>query len=113
MAAIKQAAIIGGGIIGAAGFRAADRKRYRCRGITIRRLMRRQKVRCRAEPTAEQAYGKLTNVRSAAAKAASCFGTHPQPRRNGRELIVESVPERLDIKQSVYAEIETARPAMR
>ena len=103
MAAIKQAAIIGGGVIGAGWI-----SRLIENGIDV-------SVYDPAADAAEKVEAVLKNSRYAYSKLIS------SPRRTegsvrffdsiadavaSAELIVESVPERLDIKQTVYAEIE-------
>ncbi len=103
MSLIKQAAIIGGGVIGAGWI-----ARLIENGIDV-------VIYDPADNAEQKVDAVLKNSRYAYSKLTSV------PRRNeGRvdyadsvelavknaELIVESVPERLDIKQSVYAEIE-------
>jgi carnitine 3-dehydrogenase len=103
MAVIKQAAIIGGGVIGAGWI-----SRLIENGINV-------SVYDPADDAEEKVEAVLKNSRYAYSKLIS------GPRCNeGRvefcdsvatavaqaELIVESVPERLDIKQSVYTDIE-------
>jgi carnitine 3-dehydrogenase len=108
MAVIKQAAIIGGGVIGAGWI-----SRLIENGINV-------SVYDPADDAEEKVEAVLKNSRYAYSKLIS------GPRCNeGRvefcdsvatavaqaELIVESVPERLDIKQSVYTDIEAgAKP---
>jgi carnitine 3-dehydrogenase len=103
MKLIDRAAIIGGGVIGAGWI-----ARLIENGIDVT-------VYDPADDAAQKVEAVLKNSRHAYAKLTSA------PRRKeggltfcdtiaeavaGAELIVESVPERLDIKQSVYAEIE-------
>jgi len=105
MSLIKQAAIIGGGVIGAGWI-----ARLIENGIDV-------VIYDPADNAEQKVDAVLINSRYAYSKLTSV------PRRNeGRvdyadsvelavknaELIVESVPERLDIKQSVYAEIENS-----
>ena len=105
MSLIKQAAIIGGGVIGAGWI-----ARLIENGIDV-------VIYDPADNAEQKVDAVLKNSRYAYSKLTSV------PRRNeGRvdyadsvelavknaELIVESVPERLDIKQSVYAEIEAS-----
>ena len=103
MVAIKQAAIIGGGVIGAGWI-----SRLIENGIDVT-------VYDPADDAAEKveavlknsryAYGKLTSApRCSEGEVRFCDSIADAV--SGAELIVESVPERLDIKQSVYAEIE-------
>ena len=102
MAAIKQAAIIGGGVIGAGWI-----SRLIENGIDVT-------VFDPAADAAEKVDAVLQNSRYAYAKlttAPRCsegsieFCDSVAEAVSSAELIVESVPERLDIKQSVYAEI--------
>ncbi len=103
MAVIKQAAIIGGGVIGAGWI-----SRLIENGINV-------KVYDPSDDAAEKIEAVLKNSRYAYGKLIS------GPRCNEgqvefcdsvatavaqAELIIESVPERLDIKQSVYTDIE-------
>ncbi len=105
MQLIDKAAIIGGGVIGAGWI-----ARLIENGIDVR-------VYDPADDAAQKVEAVLKNSRHAYAKLTAA------PRRSegsvdfcdsiaeavaGAELIVESVPERLDIKQAVYAEIEVA-----
>ncbi len=105
MALINRAAIIGGGVIGAGWI-----ARLIENGVDV-------KVYDPADDAEQKVEAVLKNSRHAYARLTSA------PRRGeggvdfcasvaeavaGAELIVESVPERLDIKQSVYAEIEAA-----
>ena len=107
MPVIKQAAIIGGGVIGAGWI-----ARLIENGIDVY-------VYDPADDAEQKVDAVLKNSRYAYNKLTSA------PRRSeGRvsdadsielavksaELIVESVPERLDIKQDVYAEIEKSAP---
>jgi len=105
MATIKQAAIIGGGVIGAGWI-----SRLIENGVDL-------SVYDPADGSAEKvdavllnsryAYSKLTDgPRSAEGSITFCASIAEAVAQ--AELIVESVPERLDIKQSVYAEIEAA-----
>jgi carnitine 3-dehydrogenase len=105
MAAIKQAAIIGGGVIGAGWI-----SRLIENGIDVT-------VYDPAADAADKVDAVLVNSRYAYSKltgAPRCsegsvqFCDSIAEAVASAELIVESVPERLDIKQSVYAEIETA-----
>jgi len=105
MAIIKQAAIIGGGVIGAGWI-----ARLIENGIDVT-------VYDPADDAAQKVDAVLANSRFAYAKitdAPRCvegkveFCDSIATAVDGAELIVESVPERLDIKQAVYAEIEAA-----
>ena len=55
---------------------------------------------------AEQAFASLTNVRSSAKGGISWHHSAAEA-ADGAQLIIESVPERPEIKRAVYAEIET------
>ena len=105
MAAIKQAAIIGGGVIGAGWI-----SRLIENGINVT-------VYDPADDAAEKVEAVLKNSRYAYGKLTSAprcsegdirFCDNIADAVSSAELIVESVPERLDIKQSVYADIEAA-----
>ena len=105
MAAIKQAAIIGGGVIGAGWI-----SRLIENGIDV-------SVYDPAADAAEKVEAVLKNSRYAYSKLISSprstegsvqFCNSIAAAVANAELIVESVPERLDIKQSVYAEIEVS-----
>ena len=108
MAAINKAAIIGGGVIGAGWI-----SRLVENGIDVA-------VYDPAEDAVQKVEAVLKNSRYAYSKLTSgprCteggirFCDSIADAVVGAELIVESVPERLDIKQAVYAEIEvTANP---
>ena len=104
MNTLKRAAVIGGGVIG---------------GGWIARLLE-NSVDVAVFDPADDAVQKIEAVLSNAAVAAKKLTGIPRP-RPGRlvycdrvektveevELIVEAVPEQLEIKQSVYAQIET------
>jgi len=103
MAIIKQAAIIGGGVIGAGWI-----ARLIENGIDVN-------IYDPAEDAQQKVEAVLVNSRQAYSKLTSA----PRPREGNirfldnieqavsdAELIVESVPERVDIKQTVYKEIE-------
>ncbi len=105
MAAIKQAAIIGGGVIGAGWI-----SRLIENGIDVT-------VYDPAADAADKVEAVLNNSRYAYSKLTSgprCtegsirFCDTVADAVAAAELIIESVPERIDIKQSVYAEIEDA-----
>ena len=104
---ISKAAVIGGGVIGAGW---------------IARLMENGVDVCVYDP-AEGARQKIETVLANAAIAAESLIEAPRPEAGtltmcssideavvGVPLIVEAVPERLDIKQSVYAQIEASAP---
>ncbi len=105
MPIIKQAAIIGGGVIGAGWI-----SRLIENGIDVT-----------VYDPADDAAGKVEAVLVNSRYAYSKLLTAPRVKEGSisfcesialavksAELIIESVPERLDIKQSVYAEIESA-----
>ncbi len=103
MSVIKKAAIIGGGVIGAGWI-----SRLVENGIDIT-------VYDPAEDAAEKVEAVLKNSRYAYKKLLSVararegsitFCQSIGVAAESAELVVESVPERLDIKQSVYTEIE-------
>jgi len=107
MAAIEQAAIIGGGVIGAGW---------------IARLIENGIDVCVYDP-ASDAVDKVDAVLENSRRAYAKLTSGPRHDEGGirfcesvadavasAELIVESVPERLDVKRSVYAEIEAAAP---
>jgi carnitine 3-dehydrogenase len=105
MAAIKQAAIIGGGVIGAGWI-----SRLIENGINVTvydpALDAAEKVDA-VLANSRYAYGKLTSA-PRCSEGSVTFCASVADAVSGAELIVESVPERLDIKQSVYAEIEAS-----
>ncbi len=103
MSIIKQAAIIGGGVIGAGWV-----SRLIENGVDV-------SIYDPAEDAMEKVEAVLKNSRYAYNKLLSAprtkegsisFKISIEAAVLGAELIVESVPERLDIKQSVYADIE-------
>ena len=103
MSTIKQAAIIGGGVIGAGWV-----SRLIENGINVA-------IYDPAADAMEKVEAGLKNSRYAYSKLLSAprtkegsisFKNSISAAVAGAELIVESVPERLDIKQAVYAEIE-------
>jgi carnitine 3-dehydrogenase len=107
MTVIKQAAIVGGGVIGAGWI-----SRLIENGIDVT-------VYDPANDAAEKVEAVLKNSRYAYAKLTDgprssegniTFCTSIAEAVTSAELIVESVPERLDIKQKVYAEIEASAP---
>lgn len=103
MASIKQAAVIGGGVIGA-GWLA----RLIENGVDVRVYdpdPESQRKINEVLDNSRAAYSKLTMApRLSEGAIQHCESLAEAV--SGAELIVESVPERLDIKQSVYAEIE-------
>ncbi|WP_022954698.1 carnitine 3-dehydrogenase [Leucothrix mucor] len=103
MIRIKQAAIVGGGVIGA-GWVA----RLIENGIDVNVYDPAPDARQKVEAVLENsrhAYRKLTMAPRAKEGAIQYCDSLEQAVASA-QLIVESVPERLDIKQSVYAQIE-------
>ncbi len=103
MTIIKQAAVVGGGVIGAGWV-----SRLIENGIDVA-------IYDPAEDAMEKVEAVLKNSRYAYSKLLTAprskegnisFKASIETAMPGAELIIESVPERLDIKQSVYAEIE-------
>jgi carnitine 3-dehydrogenase len=105
---IKKAAILGGGVIGG-GWLARliengvevsvydpDRQAERKLGAVL--------------ANAERAYARLTMAPRGAKGAWALAGSVAEAVA-GAELIVEAVPERIDIKRRVYAEVESANAA--
>jgi carnitine 3-dehydrogenase len=108
MSVIKQAAIIGGGVIGAGWI-----GRLIENGIDVNIYDPGEDARQKVEAVlvnSRLAYSKLTNApRQTEGKIR--FLDSIEQAVVGAELIIESVPERLDIKQTVYKEIELASTA--
>ncbi len=107
MKPIKKAAAIGGGVIGA-GWVA----RLLENGIDVALHDPAPGAEARLQAVldnAERAYAKLT-LAPRRPKGKLSFHASIGEAVTGSELIVESVPERLDIKRKVYAEVETAAP---
>jgi carnitine 3-dehydrogenase len=103
MAAIKQAAIIGGGVIGAGWI-----SRLIENSINVRVYDPAPDAEDKVNAVllnSRHAYSKLTSApRSPEGSIQYCNSVAEAVK--DAELIIESVPERLDIKQSVYADIE-------
>ncbi|MGF1627859.1 MAG: carnitine 3-dehydrogenase [Kiloniellaceae bacterium] len=105
MTEVKKAAAIGGGVIGA-GWVA----RLLENGIDVAVYDPAPEAERRLQAVldnAERAYAKLT-LAPRREKGALSFHPSIAAAVAGAGLIVESVPERLDIKQAVYAEVEAA-----
>ena len=103
MPIIKQAAIIGGGVIGAGWI-----ARLIENGIEVNVYDPADDAEQKVDAVlknSRHAYGNLTNAPRRSEGGVS-YADSIEIAVNNAELIVESVPERLDIKQSVYAEIE-------
>ena len=108
MSAIAKAACIGGGVIGA-GWVA----RLVYNGIDVAVFDPAPDVRSRVEAVvanADRAYAKLTMAPKPKA-GRIVISDSVAAAVDGAGWIVEAVPERLDVKQAVYAEIERAAPA--
>src|SRR3546814_6099426 len=105
MTVVKKAAAIGGGVIGA-GWVA----RLIENGIHVAVYDPAPGAEQRLQAVlgnAERAYGKLT-LAPRRAKGALSFQPSIASAVADADLIVESVPERLEVKQAVYAEVEQA-----
>jgi len=105
MTEIKTAAIIGGGIIGG-GWTA----RLIENGIDVAVFDPAPDAKTKFDAVlanAEQAFAKLTSIRSEHKGKLSWYDS-ASAASAGAQLIIESVPERLDIKRAVYAEIEAS-----
>ena len=105
MTNIENAAIIGGGVIGA-GWAA----RFIENGIDVSVFDPAPDAEAKMQAVlenAERAYAKLTDAPRQQKGKITFAATLAEAVRDA-ELVIESVPERLDIKQSVYAEIEAA-----
>ncbi len=105
MSVIKQAAIIGGGVIGAGWI-----SRLVENGIDVTVYDPADDAADKIEAVLENsryAYSKLLSA-ARAKEGSICFCQSIAEAVKDAELVVESVPERLDIKQKVYAEIEIA-----
>ena len=103
MSVIKQAAIIGGGVIGAGWI-----ARLIENGIDVSVYDPASDAEQKVEAVLENsryAYRKLTSAPRLSEGSISFTDSIAEAVEKA-ELIVESVPERLDIKQSVYEEIE-------
>lgn len=108
MLEVKTAAIIGGGVIGG-GWSA----RLLENGIDVRVYDPAPDAQAKLEAVlanAEQAFAALSKIRSTERGSVSWHQTAAAA-AGGADLIIESVPERPDVKRAVYAEIETAAAA--
>jgi len=101
---VRKAAVIGGGVIGAGwGARLIENSIP----VTIFDPAPDAKAKMQAVlDNADRAYAKLTMASRPKKGAISWAGSVAEAAK-GADWIVEAVPERLDIKQRVYAEIET------
>lgn len=105
MSDIKKAGLIGGGVIGG-GWAA----RLIENGIDVTIFdpdSEAERKIAAVLDAAERAYGRLSDA-PRPAKGALSFAPTIAETVAGADLIVESVPERLDVKQKVYAEAEAA-----
>ena len=107
MSQITQAAIIGGGVIGAGWI-----ARLIENGINVCVYDPAPDAQQKVEAVllnSREAYSKLTNA-PRCEEGNIVFCESVEQAVNQAELIVESVPERLDIKQQVYQDIEQYAP---
>jgi len=107
MPVIKQAAIIGGGVIGAGWI-----ARLIENGIDVYVYDPADDAEQKVDAVLKNsryAYNKLTSAPRRSEGRVS-YADSIELAVKSAELIVESVPERLDIKQDVYAEIEKSAP---
>jgi len=105
MSVIAKAATIGGGVIGAGWI-----ARLIENGVDVRVFDPAPDARQKVDAVlhnSRRAYAKLVSVKRPVEGSVQ-FCDSIADAVEGAELIVESVPERLDIKQAVYAEIEAA-----
>jgi carnitine 3-dehydrogenase len=105
MSVIKQAAIIGGGVIGAGWI-----ARLIENGIDVSVFDPAADAQQKVDAVlinSRLAYSKLTNA-PRLKEGSITFVASIEAAVNNADLIIESVPERLDIKQTVYSDIEMA-----
>ena len=105
MTTVKQAAIIGGGVIGG-GWAA----RLIENGIDVAVFDPAADAKEKFDAVlvnAERAYAKLTDAPRPAKGSIRWYDTAAEASKHA-QLIIESVPERVDIKRAVYAEIESS-----
>lgn len=103
MSQIKRAAVVGGGVIGAGWI-----ARLIENGVNVSVFDPAPDARQKIEAVlinSRYAYKKLT-MAPRSTEGGLCFAKSLAEAVKEAELIVESVPERLDIKQRVYADIE-------
>jgi len=98
-----RAAILGGGVIGAGWLARLIEHGVECRVFDPDAQAERKIGEVLAN--ADRAYGKLWDVPRPAKGAWAMAGSAAEA-ADGADLIVEAVPERLDVKRAVYAEIE-------
>ncbi|MBK0400738.1 carnitine 3-dehydrogenase [Limibaculum sp. M0105] len=105
MSSLKRAAILGGGVIGGGWLARLIENGVEVTVYDPDPEARRKLGEVLAN--AERAYGKLTLAPRPAKGGWRLAGSVAEA-VEGAELIVEAVPERIDLKHKVYAEIETA-----
>ncbi|MEM7056398.1 MAG: carnitine 3-dehydrogenase [Pseudomonadota bacterium] len=100
---VKSAAILGGGVIGGGWLARLIENGVECRVFDPDPAAERKLGE--VLEGAERAYAKLTMAPRPEKAAWSFAGTIAEAAQ-GADLIIEAVPERLEVKQSVYAEVE-------
>ena len=108
LAPISGAACIGGGVIGGGWI-----ARFLLAGVDVNVFdphPEAERVVREVIANAERAYGLLTNA-PLPARGRLTFSPSLRQAVSGAEWVQESVPERLDLKRSVLAEIDAACPA--
>ncbi|GMG84273.1 carnitine 3-dehydrogenase [Paralimibaculum aggregatum] len=105
---IARAAIIGGGVIGGGWLARLIENGIPCRIHDPDPEARRKLEAVLA--AADRAYGKLTMTPRVARAGWELAGSAAEAAA-GADLVIEAVPERLEIKRRVYAEIETVNAA--
>ncbi|MEM7179262.1 MAG: 3-hydroxyacyl-CoA dehydrogenase NAD-binding domain-containing protein, partial [Pseudomonadota bacterium] len=99
-----KAAILGGGVIGGGWLARLIENGIECR-VYDPDPQAERKIAAVLE-NAERAYAKLT-MAPRPAKAAWSMAATVAEASDGADLIIEAVPERLEVKQAVYAEVES------
>ena len=108
LAPISSAACIGGGVIGGGWI-----ARFLLAGVDVRVFdphPEAERIVGEVIANAERAYGLLTKV-PLPARGRLTFSPSLKDAVSGAEWVQESVPERLDLKRRVLAEIDAACPA--
>ena len=108
LAPISSAACIGGGVIGGGWI-----ARFLLAGVDVRVFdphPEAERIVGEVIANAERAYGLLTNA-PLPARGRLTFCPSLKDAVSGAEWVQESVPERLDLKRRVLAEIDAACPA--
>src|ERR1700727_3828531 len=108
LAPISHAACIGGGVIGSGWI-----ARFLLAGVDVRVFdphPEAERIVGEVIANAERAYGLLTKA-PLPARGRLSFSPNLADAVSGAEWVQESVPERLDLKRSVLAEIDAACPA--